>query len=86
MISTLRGFMWKRSVKGGRISSKQRRYIVLHEAFLHYYKKERDTAAAGVIPLDYYVVTRKIQPKKNLKLKIQLKKSSRKVGFHKMFH
>ena len=51
-------------MKGDRISTKQRRLFVLSEAFLYYFKKEKDSSSAGVIPLDYYVVTRKIQPKK----------------------
>ena len=51
-------------MKGDRISNKQRRLFVLSDAFLYYFKKERDHSAAGVIPLDYYVVTRKIQPRK----------------------
>lgn len=60
----VKGYMWKRSMKGDRISSKQRRLFILSDAFLYYYKKEKDSSAAGVIPLDYYIITRKIQPKK----------------------
>eukprot|EP01095_Lingulamoeba_sp_RSL-Kostka_P010731 TRINITY_DN3917_c1_g1_i2.p1 TRINITY_DN3917_c1_g1~~TRINITY_DN3917_c1_g1_i2.p1 ORF type:complete len:730 (-),score=266.72 TRINITY_DN3917_c1_g1_i2:193-2382(-) len=54
-----KGWLFKRSIKKDRTTNKQRRLFVLTNGFLYYFKKERDSGAAGVIPLEYYIVARK---------------------------
>eukprot|EP01094_Clydonella_sp_ATCC50884_P011135 TRINITY_DN2092_c0_g1_i3.p1 TRINITY_DN2092_c0_g1~~TRINITY_DN2092_c0_g1_i3.p1 ORF type:complete len:315 (+),score=94.74 TRINITY_DN2092_c0_g1_i3:357-1301(+) len=60
----IRGWLWKRSYKRDRVSTKQKRFFVLNGSFLYYYKKERDALASGVIPLEYYVANVKKVEKK----------------------
>jgi hypothetical protein len=36
----------------------------LTESFLFYFKKEKDPVPAGVIPLEYYVIQKKLSKKK----------------------
>lgn len=54
----------KRSLKKDRKTAKQRRLFVFSNGLLYYYRKEKEQAAAGVIALEYYAISRRIQPKK----------------------
>ena len=64
--------LFKRSMKKDRTTSKQRRLFVLSGPFLFYFKKERDTCPAGVIPLEYYVVRKKLNKKRKFSMMLTL--------------
>ena len=60
----MRGWLLKRSIKKDRKSAKQKRLFILSESQLYYYRKEKELSAAGVIPLEYYAVSRRVLPQK----------------------
>ena len=63
----------KQSFKKDHKSSKQRRFFSLHETFLYYFKKEKDPLPAGAIPLEYYVIQKKLKKKKfNMTLELSV--------------
>jgi len=62
--SIVRGWLWKRSFKKDKKTQKQKRYFVLVDIFLYYFRKENDSAPSGMIPLQYYTITKRIKKKK----------------------
>ena len=61
---TLKGWLQKRSYKKDHNSAKQRRLFVLSDSFLFYFRKENEKPA-GVIPIEYYSVSRRLKKRKH---------------------
>ena len=64
--------LFKRSMKKDRTTSKQRRLFLLSGPFLFYYKKEKDATPCGVIPLEYYVIRKKLNKKRKFSMMLTL--------------
>mmetsp|Transcript_19495 Transcript_19495/g.74816 ORF Transcript_19495/g.74816 Transcript_19495/m.74816 type:complete len:687 (-) Transcript_19495:83-2143(-) len=72
IVAVERGMLFKRSMKKDRTTSKQRRLFLLSGPFLFYYKKERDATPCGVIPLEYYVIRKKLNKKRKFSMMLTL--------------
>lgn len=72
IVAVERGMLFKRSMKKDRTTSKQRRLFLLSGPFLFYYKKEKDATPCGVIPLEYYVIRKKLNKKRKYSMMLTL--------------
>eukprot|EP00026_Physarum_polycephalum_P000278 Phypoly_transcript_00278.p1 GENE.Phypoly_transcript_00278~~Phypoly_transcript_00278.p1 ORF type:complete len:1707 (+),score=276.94 Phypoly_transcript_00278:341-5461(+) len=64
------GFLVKQTKKGNKQTAKQKRWAVLKDQFLFYFRNKGDASPAGVIPLEYYTLSMvqiKQQPTLHLK-------------------
>ena len=61
---SIKGWLLKRSIKKDHSSAKQKRLFVFANGLLYYYRKEKESVAAGAIALEYYNISYRIQPKK----------------------
>lgn len=62
----MKGWLYKRSIKKERSvkkerkTLKQKRLFALSEGFLFYFRKEKDSTPAGMISLEYYIISKRI--------------------------